>query len=387
MKKKLCIVADDHIWGAESAFTHLAGFDVDLRLLENKHINHAALSDADILLTRSATQVNEALLAGTAVRFSATATIGDDHYDKPWLDAHGIRWANAAGSSTASVLEYMLTVLFDLHARNMINISQTCIGVIGVGRIGTALATLCEAMGMTVLLNDPPRQREEGGTAFCSLNTILAEADIISLHTPLIRSAADCTVHLLSQTEMNAFEGKGIINAGRGQCVDNAALCGWLDADDGHFAVLDCWEHEPAPLSNLINHSGMAIATPHIAGHSVEGKAANTQYIYNALCRFLAIEPQWDMTDELPVFPAPVEIPYQADTWQSLHAASQALYPISNDDTVMRSWAELSSGDLAQSFAQYRRNYPARRDWQHAAIRLADADAVNLAQAIGFKVV
>ncbi len=407
--KKLNIVADNHIWGIESAFSALPGFDVDLRLLENKHINPASLSHADILLTRSSTAVNAALLSATPVRFAATATIGDDHYDKAWLDTHGIGWANAAGSSTGSVLEYMLSVLFDLHARGMIDIPQTSIGIIGVGRIGSALATLCEKMGMTVLRNDPPRARLEGDEGFHSLNELLAQADILSLHTPLIHHAEDdCTVHLLAQSQMALFQGKGIINAARGSCLDNAALCNWLDEGAGQdgrdtrFAVLDCWENEPTPLNSLLKHSGIAIATPHIAGHSVEGKAANTQYIYNALCRFLNIQATWNMADHLPALPAPVSLSIEAsvqtssqktDIWQTLHAASKLLYPIHNDDKAMRSWADLSKPELAKSFTGYRRNYPARRAWHHAAIQLNDANAdrlqqtLQMAQAIGLKIV
>jgi len=386
---KLRIVADHHIWGAESAFSALAGFDVDLRLLDHQDINHASLINADILLTRSSTQVNAALLADTAVRFVATATIGDDHYDKIWLDAHGITWANAAGSSTASVLEYMLTTLLDLQSRRMLDIPQACIGIIGAGRIGSALAKLCIAMGMRVLLNDPPRAREEGDAQFCSLDEVLAEADILSMHTPLIHRGVDCTVHLLSRPQLAVFKGKGIINTGRGSCLDNALLCAWLDEGYGRFAVLDCWEHEPRPLPYLIKHPGIVIATPHIAGHSIEGKAANTQFIYNALCQFLNITPTWDMHNELPAAPACLELANIKGMWPTLHAAVTALYPIANDDMAMRHWAHLSSADLAKAFTTYRRHYPVRRGWQHAPISMPHADAatVQMAEAMGIKVV
>jgi len=389
MSPTLNIVADDHIWGVKSAFSTLPGFDVNLRLLENKDITHACLMDADVLLTRSSTQVNAALLANTPVRFAGTATIGDDHYDKNWLDAHGVRWANAAGSSTGSVLEYMLTTLLDLHARKIINIPKTNIGIIGVGRIGGALASLCKSMGMSVLLNDPPRARQEGDGQFCDLAELLEKADVLSMHTPLIHQGEDCTVHLLSQAQLAAFKGKGVINAGRGACVDNALLCTWLNEEDDRFAVLDCWEHEPTPLSCLIKHPGMAIATPHIAGHSIEGKAANTQFVYNALCRFLNIVPAWDMYDELPDAPDCYELTKTKGMWSTLHAAATALYPITNDDESMRAWENFTHSDLAKAFSRYRRHYPARRAWQHAPVTMVDADAptLKMAEAIGLKVV
>ncbi len=389
MKAKLKIIADAHIWAVQSAFSELPGFDVDLCVLENKQITREILSDADILLTRSSTRVNADLLDQSSVRFAATATIGDDHYDKTWLDEQDIGWANAAGSSTGSVLEYMMTVLLDLQMRGCIAIPDTTIGIIGAGRIGGALSTLCEKLGMRVLLNDPPRARREGGELFVSLDEALETADLLSIHTPLIQHGEDKTVHLLSYSQLDGFKGKGIINAARGKCVDNDALCDWLDKSDGRFAVLDCWESEPAPLARLINHPGLAIATPHIAGHSVEGKAANTQYIYNALCQFLEVLPAWDMHDVLPDYPACQTFSVQLGMWSTLHAVATSLYTIADDDAVMRVWANVGAEERAKLFALYRRHYPARRAWQHAPVSIADADAsvLQMAQAIGIKII
>ncbi len=389
MASQLNIIADAHIWAVESTFSNLAGFDVNLQILENKLITPNAVRKADILLTRSSTRVNAALLQDSSVRFVGTATIGDDHYDKDWLDTHGIIWANAAGSSTDSVIAYMITALLKLHARALINIPGISIGIIGVGRIGSKLAGLCEAMGMRVLRHDPPRARAEGDKAFHSLGQLLEQADILTLHTPLIRHGIDCTAHLLADKQLASFKGCGIINAGRGACVDNPALTGWLDGDTDRFAVLDCWEHEPRPDRCLLGHSGMAIATPHIAGHSIDGKAANTLFIYRALCTFLNIDPVWDMGDHLPAPELAHTIHTQGDCWQQLHAASRWLYALNEDDETMKSWLNLSNSELSNAFTGYRRHYPIRRDWQHTPIHFTHANfkTLQLAQAIGIKTV
>jgi len=388
MSTTLNIVADAHIWGVESAFLELPGFDVNLQILENQYITSDTVHDADILLTRSSTRVNADLLQGSSVRFTGTATIGDDHYDKTWLDANSIAWANAAGSSTDSVIEYMVTALLDLHMRGLISIPDTCIGIIGVGRIGSKLEDICNNLGMTVLRNDPPRARMESANIFCTLDQILEQADILTLHTPLLYNGVDCTVHLLGREQLARFGGKGIINAGRGACVDNPALCNWLDDDPDRFAVLDCWENEPTPLPRLLNHPGVAIATPHIAGHSVEGKAANTAFIYYALCKFLEINPVWEMPSHLPKTPMPVEIRADENLWHTLHAAATTLYPITDDNLTMRSWSHLSNDELAKSFTGYRRQYPARRSWQHAPVHFthADVNVLKLAQVVGMVV-
>jgi len=389
MTQPLNIVADAHIWGVKSAFSALPGYDVSLHALESRDITRSALEHADILLTRSATRVNAELLAGTPVRFAGTATIGDDHYDKSYLQDQGITFANAAGSSTGSVIEYMLAAFLDLHVRGLIHIPETTIGIIGAGRIGNALACHCRAIGMQVLINDPPRARTEGDASFSCLDNLLHQADIISLHTPLIRSGIDKTMHLLSKDHLQRFRGRGIINAARGACLDNQALCEWLDAAQDHFAVLDCWEHEPHVTVPLLGHPGMAIATPHIAGHSLDGKAANTLYIHRALCEWLGIASTWEPGEHLPASTAGLPVTCTDDAYANIQRAVSSLYPLQQDSRSMQAWANLPEQELATNFSAYRRHYPARRAWQHTPIHLLDADArtIELAHAIGLTTV
>ena len=389
MSKPINITADAHIWGAASAFSQLNGVDSHLTLLENNQINREALTSSDILLTRSSTKVNAALLDGTPVRFAATATIGDDHYDRAWLDEHQIAWANAAGSSTGAVLEYIAALLLHLHQQQLISIPDTTIGIIGAGRIGGALAKVCESIGMNVLLNDPPRARSEGKEAFSTLDEVLEQADLITLHTPMITSGEDSTFHLIDRVRLSQFRGRGIINAARGGCVDNLALKQWLDSDSGHFAALDCWEHEPSPLQELIEHPQLVVATPHIAGHSLDGKAANTLYIYRALCQFLNIEPAWSMQSELPPLPAPITIEHKDDPWHTLHDTASQLYPLLHDHNMMKSWASLSEAQTSNAFRAYRRHYPERRAWHLSPVRFSSADSslLQLAHALGIKTV
>jgi len=386
----LRIVADAHIWGVEAAFSSLPGFDVQLRTLEARDINRAALSHADVLITRSGTRVNQALIGGSPLRFAATATIGDDHYDKNYLNQQGVAWANAAGSSTDSVIEYMLTVLLELHARQCLDLRTARLGIIGAGRIGGGLADICTAMGIPCLLNDPPRARAEGADGFIKLQDMLQEADILSLHTPLNKEGEDCSVHLLDAEKLSTFKGTGIINAGRGACLDNAALLQWLDMDSKRFAVLDCWEEEPAASPALLAHPQLIIGTPHIAGHSLDGKAANTLYAYRALCQWLGIEPDWHPEDSLPAPSLPLNIPCEEDVWSNLHRAATALYPIMQDDAALRgSGAEKEPDEGGARFTAYRRHYPVRRGWHRCPLHFLRPNPITLrlAQAMRIKIV
>ncbi len=387
---RLNIVADSHIWGVESAFSSLPGLDVSLHVLEHSQINHEALMNTDILLTRSSTRVNAELLEGTPVRFAATATIGDDHYDKAWLDKNSIAHANAAGSSTASVLEYMVAALLELHRHDLISMPETCIGIIGAGRIGGGFEKVCRELGMNVLLNDPPRARQEGAKGFVELNGMLQTADVISLHTPLTFDGSDPTFHLIDQTALEHFKGRGVINAGRGGVVDNEALANWLDANSDHFAVLDCWENEPDISRRLLTHPRVVLATPHIAGHSLDGKAANTQYVHNALCRHLGIEPVWDMDDHLPkAKDGALQISATNDIWSNLQSAVAQLYDIAEDDRQFKSCGNLGNEALAQAFTRLRRHYPVRRAWDIHAIHFspAEQETARLANAIGLRLI
>ncbi len=354
----LHIIADANIWGATHAFSHLKGYKVLLEVLEHKDITSVSVKNADILLVRSLTRVNKTLLEGSRVRFVGTATIGDDHIDKAYLDQQQIMFSSAAGSSTESVVEYMLAALFRLQQLQHIDLQQATMGIIGVGRIGSLLDKACRKSDIRTLRNDPPRAVNEGETGFHSLDTLLEQADILTLHTPLTDKGAHQTRHLIGQAQLEQFQGKGIINAGRGPCLDNAALLHWLDQDKEHFAVLDCWEHEPTISLGLAQHPQVMIASPHIAGHSLDGKAANTKFVYDDLCEFLDIEPSWDIEAELPAIDAS-RIPPGLDK-QTL---SQLLYPIAEDSRQMKE-AAVDNQQLAGWFSTYRRNYPVRRSWK-----------------------
>ncbi len=345
--KSIKLVVDSFVWGAEQAFAPLG----ELSLLPHQSINAQAIQDADVLITRSSTLINSTLLQDSPVRFVGTATIGDDHVDKAYLKARNIVFSSAAGSSTESVVEYMLSAFFTLENMGNLSFSNDKLGIIGVGRIGSLLDKACGKLGLQTLLNDPPRGLKT------SLDEVLETADILTLHTPLTHDGEYPTHHLISETELSKFQGKGIINAGRGACVDNEALLNWLNQDVEHFAVLDCWEDEPNIHLGLLEHPQALIATPHIAGHSLDGKAANTYFVYKDLCDFLQVSPSWDMQAALP------EI--QANTVpQGLSSSDLALtmYPIGQDTLAMKQAA--SKNDFKAWFTNYRRNYPVRRSWK-----------------------
>ena len=275
------IVADRVISDAEAAFSSFG----EVTLLEGRRIGPADLRDAEALLVRSVTRVDEALLAGSRVRFVGTATAGIDHVASAFLDASGIAFASAPGCNARAVGEYVLAcVLAWAEARERPVDGLRC-GLIGVGHAGSAARVLLEAVGVRCLLHDPPRARREGGAGFVDMETALT-ADVVSLHVPLVDHGADATRHLLDAPRLARLRpGTLLINAARGGVVDEAGLLPRLLAGELH-AVLDCWEGEPAPWPALV--SAAWIATPHVAGHSIDARRRATQQLQSALARFLA---------------------------------------------------------------------------------------------------
>ena len=246
------------------------------------------VKDADAIETRTRTICNEKLLAGSSVKFIATATIGYDHIDTEYCDAAGIKWTNAPGCNSKSVEQYIASTLMVLAERKNLQLKELCIGIVGVGNVGSKVARVSDLLGMKVLLNDPPRERAEGSAAFVSLKQIMDQADIITLHVPLKMKGEDATFHLGSGEFFSGLVRKPIlINSCRGEVVDTLAVKEALKNNQISGFVCDCWENEPDIDLELLAMT--EIATPHIAGYSKDGKATGTQMSVHAISQFFGL--------------------------------------------------------------------------------------------------
>jgi len=343
------IVADPNIPYIREAFGPLGA----VALVPGRQIHAATVRDADLLLVRSVTPVNAALLDGSRVKFVATATIGFDHVDTGYLAARGIEFATAAGSNANSVAEYIMAAMLELAHRRGFRLRDKTLGVVGVGNVGSKVVRYATALGMRVLQNDPPRQRAEGGP-FVALSRIVAEADIITFHVPLTKSGPDATLHLLEPK-------RGIVlNSSRGAVLDNKAL---LNAKfDG--LVLDVWEGEPHLLPGLLEKTD--IGTPHIAGYSFDGKVNGTRMIYEAACKHFNLSATW--RPELPAAPISfIELaPTGRDEEDALRQVINQVYDITSDDAALRK-------ARADGFDKLRAEYPVRREFFNTRVSVPGA--------------
>ena len=248
------------------------------------------VSDADAIVIRTRTHAGEELLGGSGVSLVATATIGTDHIDIPWCESHGIAVENAAGCNAPGVAQWVWSSLL----RNGFDPSRHTLGVVGKGNVGSIVADWGRRMGVRVIVCDPPRARR-GLTdeAYLPLEAVLREADAVTLHTPLMRDGEDATYHLIGDRELQILSpGAMLLNAARGEVVDNSALRSFLASagEDGKpiKTFLDVWEGEPSIDRTLLGL--VTVGTPHIAGYSREGKERATRMAIEAIERHFGVE-------------------------------------------------------------------------------------------------
>ncbi|MEZ5070907.1 MAG: 4-phosphoerythronate dehydrogenase [Bacteroidales bacterium] len=321
------------------------------------------------------------LLEGTPVRFIASATIGYDHIDTAWCDEAGIAWTNAPGCNSASVRQYVVSVLLALARSRRFVLKGKTLGVVGVGHVGSKVAAAAHMLGMHVLKNDPPRARKEGPEGYVDLATVLKDSDIVTLHVPLNRGGSDNTFHLAGREFLSSMKpGSILINSSRGPVVDGAALTDALAKEHLAAAVLDVFETEPDVPAGLL--SALAYATPHIAGYSLDGKAKGTEMTVRALSRTFGLGlDQWSPVD----LPLPGESMIHADISDGsqeeiLWDIYRTTYDVGRDDRTLR--------DRPEAFEALRGNYPLRREPQAYTVRMFQAyrEMVDILEHLGFSV-
>jgi erythronate-4-phosphate dehydrogenase len=381
----MLIVADENIPLLESFFGDIG----TIRRVSGRTVSPEDVNDADILLVRSVTRVNEALLKDSRVRYVGTSTIGTDHVDLPWLESRGIAFSAAPGCNANSVAEYVLSVL-SLYAeqQGLDDWETLSVGIVGAGNVGSELARKLDKLGFTVRLCDPPRQALEGddNEMFCSLDEAL-ECDVITLHTPLTRESAHPTFNMMDADKLARLTaGQLLINTSRGEVIESAVLLERLQAPNAPTVVLDVWEQEPRVNPQLVDR--VWLATPHIAGYSLEGKVQGTEMVYQSLCRFLGLPARKKAGQYLPE-PALSKLCFTsaAEEMGAGNIAMRSCYDPRRDDARLRLTMDLPVEERGTAFDRLRKNYPVRREFSSVKIQLkgTSKSLQDTFRALGFK--
>ena len=346
MKPK--IIIDANIPYIRGTFDKVA----EVKYLTAKEITPAKVKSADALIIRTRTLCNADLLDSSNVKFIATATIGTDHIDTDYCDAHNIAWTNAPGCNAESVAQWVGSVLAVWSNKHNCSLSGKTIGIVGHGHVGKCVERLARLLGMNVLLNDPPLAINTP-EQYVDLQTIVRQCDIITFHTPLTRTGQFATYHLFNaqcimhNAQLPNNSPRLIINAARGGIIDEKALLNTLSTLNSQLSTdiaIDCWEGEPETNPEL--REKVLIATPHIAGYSADGKFNASQQVIKAVADFFNIQPE--TIEGLP-------------TKSTTTATGDTL-----KDQLLHNYNILTDSDALKSephkFEHFRSNYPIRRE-------------------------
>ncbi len=361
------IVADAHIPYIESVIN----FPMELYLLEPDQITHENLwnINPEALLIRTRTRVDQHLLEDTRVNFIGTATIGTDHIDTEWCQSQGIKVVSAPGSNAGGVMQYVAAAIAYYCETRRISPETLTLGVIGVGNTGSRSVKVGQALGMKILINDPPLA--EGGLLkeHCPLPELLSQSDIVTVHVPFTQDGPYPTLNLIHSENIHHLKPQSLlINTSRGGVVEEAALLAFKAAHPGFDFVLDVWENEPQ-LNPMVLEQAF-IATPHIAGYSIDGKRNASYMIFNAL-----FEHYGQPTPvELPAIPPPLGGKIAAYT---LTEAILEAYPIMLDDEYLRT--------APHNFELLRSNYSFRYEFHHFKVKGLTISQKEKAMILGFK--
>ena len=354
-------------------------------MLPGRAIQARDLQETNVLLVRSITKINEALLKDTAVEFVGSASAGVDHVDFDYLNSRKLGFASSPGSNANSVAEYVITALLIVAHQQQLKLCGKTIGIVGVGHIGKLVKHKTEALGMKPVLNDP-FLAQTGEIEHHPLEEVLG-CDVVTLHVPITLDGPFPTYHLINQHSLSWMKPSTIfINAARGEVVETQALLEAIRQKRIGPTVLDVWEHEPHIDWELFE--AVTLGTPHIAGHSLDGKAAGTFMIYSALCKHFGIDPSWEPSQSLPppIVPAiTVNSSVQPDE-EVLKTVVTKIYNLEADHQRLESILSAPEDERAQLFDKLRKNYPVRREFHDTTVHLPDdkKDLAGVLTQLGF---
>lgn len=356
-----------------------------VRPFAGRDVTNRDIRDADALIVRSVTVVDKDLLEGSSVRFVGTATVGTDHLDLRYLETHGIRVASAAGSSANAVSEYVIAVLLVVAGREKWNLAQMSLGIIGAGNIGKKVNLKARALGMSVLLCDPPLRDLTGDQKYLSFNEVL-QSDVLTFHVPLTFAGPYPTWHMINQETLERLSPRQfLINSSRGAVFDQDNIKIALQEGRIAGAALDVWHDEPKVdygLLDLVN-----IGTAHIAGYSLDARIRASEMIFQQLCSFWSESPAWENRRHYPET-MQIALDRKCPGEEILLSAVREAYDILEDDRKLRTLKGLPEAEAAKGFDRLRTEYKLRPEFTHFAVQLnshhrAEAEAL---MELGFQV-
>ncbi len=368
------IVADENILLLDEFFGDLG----KVTKVNGRTISAEQVAQADALVLRSTAKITPAILSNSKVQFVGTCTIGTDHLAKDYMDVNSIVWRNAPGCNAAGVGDYVIACLNHAWQTLAIDPREVTIGIVGSGNVGGRLAQRLRSAGFNLLICDSP-QASAGQKGLVELDELLAQSQIVCLHTPLTTQGRHATENLINAKRVTGLaKGTVLISAGRGEVVDQQAVLERQQQHNDLHLYMDVWHQEPNIDTQLFGYSHCV--TPHIAGHSLEGKMRGTHMIYQALCQHFGLQESTTLEHLMPEPTlAKLAISSSATAKETMQQACNGVYPLMEDDARMRCMQNSNDFDLL------RKTYPVRREFSSLQLLgIADAEISNMMAGLGF---
>jgi erythronate-4-phosphate dehydrogenase len=352
----LSIVADQQILLAKEAFSRFG----DVQLVDGRSIDQITIQDADVLLVRSVTKVDEVLLKDSSVKFVGSATSGIDHIDTDYLNKSNIHFSHALGSNARSVAEYVLSSLLVTAEQKEFALTEKTVGIIGCGQVGSRVKSFMDVLGVNCLINDPPLAKKTSVDTYVELDEI-QQADIITLHVPYTTNGEFQTEKLVNKAFLEQLKADVVfVNTSRGEVVDEAALLAFKQLNPDATLILDVWCNEPEIDINLLQQT--FIATPHIAGYSYDGKIKATEMLLAALNKHINKKSR-----KTGLMKTESEITNIED--DLIQLAVMQSYDVRSDACALADLINIETKARATYFDSLRKNYPIRREFINTTIQ------------------
>ncbi len=371
----LSIVADQQILLAKDVFSKFG----DVQLVDGRSIDQQVMKNADILLVRSVTRVNESLLKNSKIKFVGSATSGVDHIDRDYLQKSNIHFSRALGSNARSVAEYVLSSLFVTAEQYDFSLKEKTVGIIGCGQVGSRVKHFMQTLGVKCLLNDPLLAEHASEHCYIELEEVL-QADIITLHVPLTSGCKFPTNKLVNKEFLHRLKPDVIlVNTSRGEVIDEAELLAFKQENSSATLILDVWCNEPEIDINLLQQT--FIATPHIAGYSYDGKLKATEMLLDALNNYTNEE-----SLEAGLRKPEQEIAVIDE--DDVQLAVMQSYDVRSDAIELMNLSSIEDEKRAVYFDSLRKKYPIRREFPSRIIQTnkMSHETKQQLQQLGFKV-
>lgn len=371
------IVADTNLYGVRRTFEQIG----ELVLVPGRELSKSHLKDADALLVRSITRVDADLLEASSIKFVGTFTSGADHIDNTYLENKGIAFADARGSNANAVVDYCFAALAYCIKMKSLVLKDCKVGIVGGGHVGGLFAAKLRRLNVEVLICDPPLQdlaTEPVLEKYCPIEAIM-QCDVVSLHVPLTKDNEHATYGMLNFERLSALPQSALlINTCRGSVVDENALLELLNQRSDLTCIVDVWENEPVTNSALVQR--VDIATPHIAGYSMEAKRIAMVHIFEQIQKEFSLPVQ-----SQPIFEKDKEVKITGNLKEDPWATVLGLFPLCSLSEKFKE--SHKHENVADAFDQLRRNMLARREFNKITLPGANLTEVQRAvlQVLGIR--